>query len=254
MHGIYEISKIKDGPPSKKSGKYARQKESVLQKGIHMLNIFINSTTFGQAMGATFNLRMTGGLNQKRITSFENCQVQAPIFTAELDTVKMQEYVIAGDMRKVNGLTKAVEIQNVRVNSLAVLIRELQMVKANTENDMLLVYIPDELLNEITDGKIKFHLSDDESTGENSYYSEQETALWRVAMPLIGELYSRLVFKSIKSCRNSASNSPEQADRANICASMYGMLLTAYKEEKRARAEMRNMAQNTTVEDTSAFA
>lgn len=219
-----------------------------------MLNIFINSTTFGQAMGATFNLRIEGGLNQKRITSFENCQVQAPIFTAELDTVKIQEYASAGDMKKVNGLTKAVEIQNVRVNSLAVLIRELQMVKANTGNDMLLVYLPDELLNEISDGKIKFHLSDDESTGENSYFSEQETELWRVAMPLIGELYSRLVFKSIKSCRNSSSNSPEQTDRANICASMYGMLLNAYREEKKARAEMQNMAQNTTVEDTSAFA
>lgn len=200
-----------------------------------MLNIFINSTTFGQAMGATFDMSVEGTLADKRITALEDCEVCQPVYEKTIDANKVASLITAGQTQKVSSLGRAVEVENVRVNSLAMLIRELTLISMlEDRNDMLIAYVPGELLQELESGRIKFYLADDST--ETTYYSDYELSLWREALPLIQNLYCRLVFKNINACKKNSSNTPVQADRVSINASMYTKLLTAFREMKTMKA------------------
>ena len=207
-----------------------------------MLNIFINSTTFGQAMGATFNMNVEGSLADKRITALENCEVSAPIYEKAVDPAKITSLIATGQTQKVSNLGKAIEVENVRVNSLAMLIRELELVASIESNEMIIAYVPGELLQELESGRVKFYLASDSS--ETTYYSEFELTLWHHAMALIQSLYCRLVFKNIASCRKNVSGSAVQADRVNITASMYTKLLTAFREMKTVKSNVQATAQS----------
>lgn len=200
-----------------------------------MLNIFINSTTFGQAMGATFDMNVEGTLADKRITALEDCEVCPPVYEKTIDANKVASLITSGQTQKVSNLGRAVEVENVRVNSLAMLIRELTLISMlEDRNDMLIAYVPGELLQELESGRIKFYLADDST--ETTYYSDYELSLWREALPLIQSLYCRLVFKNINACKKNSSNTPIQADRVSINASMYTKLLTAFREMKAMKA------------------
>lgn len=203
-----------------------------------MLNIFVNSTTFGQAMAATFSMDTEGSLADKRITAIEDCEVLAPIFEATIDATKISALITAGQTQKVSNLGKAVEVQNIRVNSLNVLIRELQLVASLDTNEMVIAYVPGELLQELESGRIKFYLGDDAT--ETTYYTTDELALWNTALGLIQQLYCRLVFKNIASCKKNVSNTAMQADRVNIAGSMYNKLLNAYREMKSLKTGQQN--------------
>lgn len=202
-----------------------------------MLNIFVNSTTFGQAMGATFDLGVEGSLADKRITAIENCEVLAPIYERALDPEKVTALITAGQTQKVSNLGKAVEVENIRVNSLSVLIRELQLASSLEDTGMIIAYMPTELLQEIESGRIKFYLNDETET---TYYSKTELELWKIALPLIQNLYCRIIFKNINACKKNVSNSPVQADRVAINASMYNKLLTAFREMKAQKTGQQN--------------
>lgn len=198
-----------------------------------MLNIFVNSTTYGQALGCTFNMSVEGSLADKRITALELCEPVAPVYERAIDASKVTALIASGQTQKVTNLGKAIEVENVRVNSLAMLIRELQVVSAVESNDMIIAYIPGELLQEIESGRVKFYLTEDTQT---TYYSEYELELWKQALPLIQSLYCRIVFKNIMACKKNVSNTPVQADRVNIFNSMYTKLLNAYREMKAVKA------------------
>lgn len=201
-----------------------------MEGDIHMLNTFINSTTFGQAMGATFDMDVQGSLADKRLTAIEDCEVGMPVYERAINPEKVTALITAGQTQKVSNLGKAVEVENVRVNSLNMLIRELTVISAMETNTMIIAYVPPELLQELESGRIKFYLAED--SNETTYYSEFELNLWREALPLIQNLYCRLVFKNINACKQNKSNTPVQADRVSINASMYTKLLTAFREMK----------------------
>lgn len=198
-----------------------------------MLNLFINSTTFGQAMGATFDMSVEGSFADKRVTPDENIEVLAPIYERVIDANRITALIQSGQTQKVSNLGKAVEVENIRVNSLNVLIRELNMISAMESTGVIIAYLPTELLQEIESGRIKFYLND--SSAETTYYSKTELELWAQAIPLIQNLYSRIVFKNIASCRKNVSNTQVQADRVAIVASMQSKLLTAFREMKALR-------------------
>lgn len=207
-----------------------------------MLNIFINSTTFGQAMGATFNLAVEGSLADKRVTALENCEVVAPLYERTVDAEKIASLIATGQTQKVSNLGKAIEFENIRVNSLAMLVRELELVASLESNEMIIAYVPGELLQELESGRVKFYLAGSESN--TTYYSEFELNLWHHAMALIQSLYCRLVFKNIASCRKNVSGTAVQADRVNITASMYTKLLVAFKEMKIAKSSVQHTQQS----------
>lgn len=195
-----------------------------------MLNLFVNSTTFGQAMGATFDMSIEGNLAQKRITADFDCEVLAPIYEKHIDANKVTALITAGQTQKVSNLGRAVEVENIRVNSLNVLIRELSMVSVLETTGVVMVYLPTELLQEIESGKIKFYLND--SSAETTYYSAQELELWAQAMPLIQSLYNRLVFKNINACKKNVGNTVIQGEKVSIVASMQTKLLIAFRTMK----------------------
>ena len=198
-----------------------------------MLNLFINSTTFGQAMGCTFDMGVEGSFADKRITSDENIEVLSPIYERVIDADKVSALIQAGQTQKVSNLGKAVEVENVRVNSLNVLIRELKMISELENTGVIIAYLPTELLQEVESGRVKFYINDSEA--KTTYYSKTELELWAEAMPLIQALYSRIVFKNIPACKKNVSNTQIQADRVAIVASMYNKLLNAFREMKTVR-------------------
>lgn len=198
-----------------------------------MLNIFVNATTFGQTMGATFDMDVQGTLADKRLTEIENCEVIAPVYEKAVDASKVTALLAAGQTQKVSNLGKALEVENVRVNSLFMLKRELEYVSSLESQDMIIAYVPGELLQEIESGRVKFYLADETET---TYYSEFELNLWKEVLPIIQFLYCRLVFKNINACKQNKSNTPAQADRVEIYSSMYTKLLVAFRELKSIKA------------------
>lgn len=194
-----------------------------------MLNTFINTTTYGQAMAATFNLDTDGStLAEMRITSIEDCNVLDPIYEKEVRIEKVAEYLKNKQTQKVSNLGKAVETENIRVNSLAILIRELELINTLDTEECVTIYVPQPLLQEIQSGRIRYYLNEN----TNSYFSEVEIELWKEALPLMHELYFRLVFKSIDACKTNNNNDQIQALRISIVNSMYARLLKAFKERK----------------------
>lgn len=192
-----------------------------------MLNLFINSTTYGQVMGATFNMDAEGSLAERRIT--QSIDVEAPVYEKVVDSAKITQLITTGQTDKVSKMGKAIEAETIRVNSLAMLFRELQLISSLESNDMIVAYLPAQLLQEVESGRVKFYL---DGTTETAYYSEYELNLWRQVLPLIQSMYCRIVFKNIASCKNNHSNTQIQADRCAIYANMYQKLLTAYRDMK----------------------
>lgn len=207
-----------------------------------MLNLFINSTTYGQVIGATFNIDGAGSLAERRITQFT--EVEAPIYTKEIDTTKVTQLFVSGQTDKVNRMSKAITVENIRVNSLSMLLRELTLIANLESQDMIIAYLPGELLQEVESGRVKFYL---DGTTETTYYSNYELELWSQVLPLIQSLYCRIVFKNIASCKKNLSNTQVQADRCAIYASMYQKLLTSYREMKAIKG---NAVSSPTVENT----
>ena len=210
-----------------------------------MLNLFINSTTYGQVIGATFNIDGEGTLAERRLTSFT--EVEEPVYEKAVDSTKITQLITSGQTDKVSKLGKAIEVETIRVNALAMLLRELTMIVNTESNDMIIAYLPGELLQEVESGRVKFYL---DGTAETIYYSDYELDLWRQVLPLIQSLYCRIVFKNIASCKTNRSNTQIQADRCAIYASMYQKLLTAYREMKALKSG--NM-QTTAVSGESIF-
>lgn len=210
-----------------------------------MLNLFINSTTYGQVMGATFNMDAPGSLAERRIT--QTIDVEAPVYEKVIDSAKITQLIATGQTDKVSKMGKAIEVETIRVNALAMLFRELSLIASLESNDMIIAYLPVELLQEIESGRVKFYL---DGTTETIYYSEYELELWRQVLPLIQSLYCRIVFKNISSCKNNRSNTQVQADRCAIYANMYQKLLTAYRDMKALKSG--NM-QTTAVSGESIF-
>lgn len=198
-----------------------------------MINVLINSTTFGQTIGATFDLSIEGALSDKRLTAIENCNVNAPVYERVIDVNKVTSLIASGLTQKVNNLSKAIEVENVRVNSLNMLLRELQFIHetfgAEIPNGVITVYVPGELLQELQSGRVKYYLDD---TVESTYYSNTERALWREVLPLVQFYFCNIVFKNISGCKKNMNETQEQADRVSIFNSMYSKLLTAYRELK----------------------
>lgn len=210
-----------------------------------MLNLFINSTTYGQVMGATFNMDAPGSLAERRIT--QTIDVEAPVYEKVIDSAKITQLIATGQTDKVSKMGKAIEVETIRVNALAMLLRELSLIASLESNDMIIAYLPVELLQEVESGRVKFYL---DGTTETIYYSEYELELWRQVLPLIQSLYCRIVFKNISSCKNNRSNTQVQADRCAIYANMYQKLLTAYRDMKALKSG--NM-QTTAVSGESIF-
>lgn len=210
-----------------------------------MLNLFINSTTYGQVMGATFNMDSPGSLAERRITQF--IDVEAPLYVKDVDSTKITQLIAAGQTDKVSKMGKAIEAETIRVNSLAMLLRELSMISSLESNDMIIAYLPGELLQEVESGRVKFYL---DGTAETTYYSDYELQLWGQVLPLIQSLYCRIIFKNINSCKNNRSNTQVQAERCAIYANMYQKLLTAYRDMKAIKA---GNVQSTTVSSEAIF-
>lgn len=214
-----------------------------------MLNIFINSTDFGQAMGATFRMDGEGTIAQRRITADKDCVVNAPVYEANSAnyTAKIAEFLAQGLSQKASNLGRAMNTENIRVNSLAMLIRELETVSLIESTEIITAYVPKPLLDELFYGKFKLSL--EEGAPKNSYYSDFELELWRKALPLVQELFSRLNFRDIASCRelrDSQAGNNMQKERVSIYKAIYGNLLTAYREMKALKSQRATVANGTT--------
>lgn len=194
-----------------------------------MLNVFINSTTYGQVMGATFDLAIQGTLADKRLTALEDCAVQEIFYEKEISAEKVSNYIAQGLAEKVTGLGYAITSENIRVNSIGVLLRELALVESLDTEEPVTVYIPKPLLDEIQSGRIRYYLGEN----TNTYYSETEILLWNQLLPIMQRLFMRLVFKNIETCKvNNNAQNVDQALRVDIYRNIYSKLLPAYKEMK----------------------
>lgn len=209
-----------------------------------MINIFVNTTTYGQALGATFNLGMEGALSEKRITSDIDILVQDPVYERVLDTEKITSYAQAGQSKKVENAMAAVKIENIRVNALNVLVRELTLIETLEYDGFVQVFVPVELLDEIQTGKHKPYSYHPELV--NPYYSEFERELWRYADALIGRMYERISIKSIAVCRSNRHDDPIHAERVQIVRFMQSNLSSAYKEMAAIKAKSIEKQKETT--------
>lgn len=217
-----------------------------------MLNIFVNSTTFGQAMGATFKMDAVGTLSDKRVTPLNLCNVVAPVYGRVMNAEKVTALINSGQSSKVSNFAKAIETEKIRVNSLNMLVRELSMINAMEDcNEMITAYVPAPLLSELESGRVKVYLFDE--SVETTYYSKFELELWKNANALIQQLYCRLIFKKIDSCKVNVSNTPIQAERVDIYNSIYEKILVAFREEKTRQAASQYTETASTGTNGSAF-
>lgn len=207
-------------------------KESAHIGGFLMINSFVNVTTFGQFISCSFNLGADGTLADKRITAQEDCVVQPAVYEKTLTPERIAEYIAQG--KKVENLSKAVETENIRVNSLYAFAKELSAVSQIDNNEPIIIYVPTALLQELVSGRIKFYIA--ETAPETTYYSQFELDLWKQVMPMIKDNFDRLVFKDINSCKKNISNTAVQQDRVNIYKSMYNLMLESFRTEKANRA------------------
>ena len=92
-----------------------------------MLNIFINSSIYGQSIGSTFNFSQAvigKPLSSRRLTPNAYANIIAPIYERQIDMEKITMLYKSGQIDKVNKLNRGVYSENIRVNSLYVLIRD----------------------------------------------------------------------------------------------------------------------------------
>lgn len=201
-----------------------------------MINIFANSTTFGQNIGVTF---MLGGeydtvaLNNKRVTPHSECVVKPAVYEKVLTADKVAEYLSAG--KNIGNLQKATDTENKRVGSLNALVVELDRVVKLESKDMIMAYIPEELAIEFATGKHKFYLNGAEST----YYSAIELGLWAQFYSLYAQVFTRFVVKNIAGCKKNVSNTKTQADRVSINSGLEKLILDSFRAEKANRTVAR---------------
>jgi hypothetical protein len=195
-----------------------------------MLNIFVDSTTFGQAMGATFDFAIEGKLAEKRLTKQEDAKVMPSVYERTIDAEKILNFSKAGLTQKITNLQKAINAENKRVNSLNILVRELESIQetfAPDEVGIITAYVPAELLSELQSGRVKYYLDD---SAETTYYSKLERELWKKALPLIQHFFMNIVFKNVLACQVNKHENAEQAMRVTIYTQMHNMIRTAYRE------------------------
>lgn len=224
-----------------------------------MLNIFVNTTTFGQPMAATFDIAEDG--TKKLITPLDECSVYDAGYEQTISAEKLAEIAMSGNVKKMTSSMKAINAENIRVNSLDLLIVELNRVLplikeqetidedgvVTPAGEVVTVYVPQQLLRELHDLRVKFYVY---GSSESSYYSQYELDLWKKALPLIQELFLNVVFKNIDGCRKNLGETKVQASKVNIYKSMYKRLLAAYKAEADSRkAEGKAVNSNVTADE-----
>lgn len=208
-----------------------------------MLNLFINSSIYGQAIGATFDFSAEAigkPLTQRRLTPSEFSGICRPVYERKVDMAKITALYSTNQIDKVNKINRGMYSENIRVNSLYVLARELnniiKLCESNDKykNEMIIAYIPPQLLRELQTGRYKFYAN---GTSETTYYSEQELAMWIDINDAICTLYSRLVFSNIENCKENISNTAAQADRVKLYNTMVTIIKDAYNALKNERAK-----------------
>lgn len=203
-----------------------------------MINVLINSTTFANGIGGSYDFSFEGELIDMRLTPFE--PISESIFRRDLDKNKLAQLMTEGKNDEAMALINAVDKECVRVGALYVLLNELKAIsKMENRTDMIICYVPTLLKAELEHGKVKFHLSGD---NESSYYQEAELELWAEIMPLLSELYSRLVFKDIASCKANKLVNVENANPSSVLAqgyrvaiytNQYSLMIKKFAEEKK---------------------
>ena len=218
-----------------------------------MLNTFINSSIYGQAIGSTFNFSKAvigKPLASRRLTPNAYANIMEPIYERQVDMTKITALYGSGQLDKVNKINRGVYSENIRVNSLYTLIRELQLIdKLTIEHpqllkEMIIAYVPAQLLKELQSGRYKFYVN---GISESTYYSEQELTMWIDANEIIAKFYSRLVFTNIDNCKVNISGTAIQGERVTLYNSMISRIKEAYNTLKQQReAASKNINNNTT--------
>ena len=111
------------------------------------------------------------------------------------------------------------------INGCPVLIRKL-------EKEMIIAYVPPQLLRELQSGRYKFYIN---GISESTYYSEQELTMWIDANEIIAKLYSRLVFTNIENCKANNTGTAIQQERVGLYNAMINRIKEAYKALKQQR-------------------
>ena len=208
-----------------------------------MLNTFINSSIYGQAIGSTFNFSKAvigKPLASRRLTPNAYANIMEPIYERQVDMTKITALYGSGQLDKVNKINRGVYSENIRVNSLYTLIRELQLI------DKLTIEHP-QLLKELQSGRYKFYVN---GISESTYYSEQELTMWIDANEIIAKFYSRLVFTNIDNCKVNISGTAIQGERVTLYNSMISRIKEAYNTLKQQReAASKNINNNTDMFD-----
>lgn len=206
-----------------------------------MLNIFINSSIYGQSIGSTFNFSQAvigKPLSSRRLTPNAYANIIAPIYERQIDMEKITMLYKSRQIDKVNKLNRGVYSENIRVNSLYILIRELQLIDKlavehpQLEKEMIIAYVPPQLLRELQSGRYKFYIN---GISESTYYSEQELTMWIDANEIIAKLYSRLVFTNIENCKANNTGTAIQQERVGLYNAMINRIKEAYKALKQQR-------------------
>ena len=209
-----------------------------------MLNMFINSNIYGQAIAATFDFSKDSvgkNFDGRRITPRNLSGINNPIYERKVDMEKIIDLYQTGQVEKVNRINKGINAENIRVNSLYLLCRELKMLEekfSNPEtaeeykNQLVLCYVPIQLLKELQERRYMFYL---DGSNKTTYYSRFELDMWIEADALIGELYSHVIFKNIVNCQKNVTNTPIQNDRVILYNSMNKILADAYYRMKELR-------------------
>lgn len=234
-----------------------------------MLNIFVKANEYGQVIGATFNFEeqvLGTKLNSRKITPHALSGINNPFYERQINMQKVAMLYQAGQIDEVNRINKAIYSENIRVNSLYLLCRELRMLdglfnspetKEKYANKMIICYIPVQLLRELHEGKHKIYLIKKEEK-HTTYYSKFELDLWAEAEMLIANLYEHLLFRNIANCdlSKSVSNKPfsqSQIDRNTLLTSLNNLLQQArikMREQRRALVNINKEETNKTAAKT----
>lgn len=178
-----------------------------------MINVLVNSTTFANGIAGSYDFCKENAETLKDLRVTEAKGISESIYRRELDTAKMQSLFVAGETDKAQRLASAIDKECTRVGALNALLEELKSIEAIADNyDIILCYVPTLLKREIESGKIKFHIF---GGSVSSYYSDIELLLWDELLPILQNLYCKLVFKDINSCKTN-SYKPNNIDSNNI--------------------------------------
>lgn len=212
---------------------------------------FIDSTDFGQTMGATFDLAIEGSVVDMRITTKEDCFVKEPIFEkvmTEEQLIKISK-ISTKDLERIG---MGYMLCTKRVNSLAMCCREMAnyALMDDVESEVITFYVPKVLLDEINSGRVKYYIHSGDIKSE--YYADQEVELWKDFYDLYKDIADRIVFRNIltlipnkkyeeKDSQYNSRMTAEQLKENNIkkaiVSGLQQKLTQAYVAEKKARRE-----------------